>query len=188
MATTSRFLKITGLFCKRTQSKRRYSAKETYNLKEPTNRSHPVLNKPYISAKKLCRSPTKSPPFLRKSPIKSPKHLEKSPKYLKKEPYRELYKRALHNLIFVAVPSTRSMYFYVFLKNRSEKSPIFLQKSPTAPGLCRCPQHTGNFRLCHVDFELSCTRLLQCVAVCCSVLQCVAVCFRCSAVCCSVLQ
>ena len=42
MATMSRILKITGLFCKRALEKRRYSAKETYNFKEPTNRSHPI--------------------------------------------------------------------------------------------------------------------------------------------------
>ena len=35
--------KITGLFCKRALQKRRYSAKETYNFKEPTNRSHPII-------------------------------------------------------------------------------------------------------------------------------------------------
>ena len=39
-ATISRLLKIKGLFCKRVLLKRRYSAKETYNLKEPTNPSH----------------------------------------------------------------------------------------------------------------------------------------------------
>ena len=38
----SRLLEIIGLFCKRALQKRRYSAKETYNLKEPTDRSHPV--------------------------------------------------------------------------------------------------------------------------------------------------
>ena len=36
------FLKITGLFCKRALYKRLYSAKETFNLKEPTNRSHRI--------------------------------------------------------------------------------------------------------------------------------------------------
>jgi len=40
VATISRLLKIIGLFCKRALYKRRYSAKETYNFKEPTNRSH----------------------------------------------------------------------------------------------------------------------------------------------------
>ena len=34
---------MTGLFCKRALSTRLYSAKETYNIKEPTNRSHPIL-------------------------------------------------------------------------------------------------------------------------------------------------
>ena len=45
MATISRLLKIIGLFCKRALSKRRYSAKETYNFKEPTNRSHPIVRR-----------------------------------------------------------------------------------------------------------------------------------------------
>jgi len=42
VATISRLLKIIGLFCKRAVQKRLYSAEETYNLKEPTNRSHPI--------------------------------------------------------------------------------------------------------------------------------------------------
>jgi len=41
VATVSRLLKITSLFCKRALNKRLYSAKETYNLKERTNHSHP---------------------------------------------------------------------------------------------------------------------------------------------------
>ena len=44
VATISRLLKMIGLFCKRALQKRRYSAKETYNFKEPTNRSHPIPN------------------------------------------------------------------------------------------------------------------------------------------------
>ena len=44
MATISRLLKIIGLFCKRALLKRRYSAKETCNFKEPTNRSHPIIS------------------------------------------------------------------------------------------------------------------------------------------------
>ena len=43
VASISRLLKITGLFCKGALQKRRYSAKETYNFKEPTNRSHPIV-------------------------------------------------------------------------------------------------------------------------------------------------
>jgi len=38
----SRLLKIIGLFCKRALYKRLYSAKETYDFKEPTNRSHTI--------------------------------------------------------------------------------------------------------------------------------------------------
>jgi len=44
VATISRLLKIIGLFCKRALYKRLYSAKETYNVKEPTNRSHPIVH------------------------------------------------------------------------------------------------------------------------------------------------
>ena len=39
VATISRLLNIIGLFCKRALLKRRYSAKETYNLKEPASHS-----------------------------------------------------------------------------------------------------------------------------------------------------
>ena len=42
VASSSRLLQIIGLFCKRALYKRRYSAKETYNFKEPTNRTHPI--------------------------------------------------------------------------------------------------------------------------------------------------
>jgi len=43
-ATISRLLRIIGLFCKRALEKKRYSAKETYNFKEPTNRSYPIVH------------------------------------------------------------------------------------------------------------------------------------------------
>ena len=41
----SRLLKVIGLICKRAQYKRLYSAKETYNFREPGNRSHPIFKK-----------------------------------------------------------------------------------------------------------------------------------------------
>jgi len=41
VASVSRIDEIIGLFCKRALYKRRYSAKETYTLIDPTNRSHP---------------------------------------------------------------------------------------------------------------------------------------------------
>jgi len=41
VATISRLLKLIGLFCKSALWKRLYSAKETYNFKAPTHRSHP---------------------------------------------------------------------------------------------------------------------------------------------------
>ena len=42
VATISSLLKILGLFHKRALYKRRYSAKETYNFKEPTNCRHDI--------------------------------------------------------------------------------------------------------------------------------------------------
>ena len=47
VAKISRLLKIIGLFCKRALFKRLYSAKEIYDFKEPTNRSHPVCMAEY---------------------------------------------------------------------------------------------------------------------------------------------
>jgi len=51
MGWLHRLLKIIGLFFKRALWKRRYSAKETYNFKEPTNRSHPIAHDSFIGAK-----------------------------------------------------------------------------------------------------------------------------------------
>ena len=45
VATISRLLKIIGLFCKRALYKRLYFAEETYNFKEPTNCSHPIVER-----------------------------------------------------------------------------------------------------------------------------------------------
>ena len=42
MAMISRFLKIISLLCKRNLYKSRDSRTETYNFKDPTNRSHPT--------------------------------------------------------------------------------------------------------------------------------------------------
>ena len=50
VATISRLLKIIRHFCKRALYNTLYSVKETYNFKDPTNRSHPiqVLREVYI--------------------------------------------------------------------------------------------------------------------------------------------
>ena len=51
VASISRLLEILGLFCKRALWKRPYSSKETCNLKEPTNRSHPIFASLYSPPK-----------------------------------------------------------------------------------------------------------------------------------------
>jgi len=58
VATIGRLLKITGLFCERALLKRRYSAKETYNFKKPTNGSHPIGAQvmPHVCVTSLCVS------------------------------------------------------------------------------------------------------------------------------------
>ena len=53
VAMTSRLLQIIGLFCKRALLKRLYSAKETYNFREPVNRSHPIPLTEEISLEKV---------------------------------------------------------------------------------------------------------------------------------------
>ena len=42
VALVSRIDTMIGLFCKRAQKKRRYSAEETCNFIDPTDRSHPI--------------------------------------------------------------------------------------------------------------------------------------------------
>jgi len=42
VATISRLLKILGLFCRKSAVLQGSFAKEPYNFKEPTNRSHPI--------------------------------------------------------------------------------------------------------------------------------------------------
>jgi len=42
VALVRRIDKIIDLFCKRALQKRLYSARETYNLIDPTDRSHPI--------------------------------------------------------------------------------------------------------------------------------------------------
>ena len=44
VATIRRLIKIIGLFCKRALQKRRCSVEETYDFKEPPNRSHPIYD------------------------------------------------------------------------------------------------------------------------------------------------
>ena len=44
VASISRLLKITGLFCRTSSLLQGSFAKETYNFKEPTNRSHPIVS------------------------------------------------------------------------------------------------------------------------------------------------
>jgi len=73
-ATISRLLKITGLFCKRALLKRRYSSKETYNFKEPTDGSHPIfVFHSLVGSLKLqvsfAKEPYKRDHILRKRPI-----------------------------------------------------------------------------------------------------------------------
>ena len=62
MATISRLLKMIGLFCKRALHKRRYFAKETYDFKEPTNRSHPIPCFWVLGSKRAPQIPMKMPP------------------------------------------------------------------------------------------------------------------------------
>jgi len=52
--SVSRIDKIIGLFCKRALKKRRYSAKETFNSIDPTDRSHPMSNHYGADVFRMC--------------------------------------------------------------------------------------------------------------------------------------
>ena len=58
VATVSGLLKIIGLFYKILSLLLGFFAKETYNFKEPTNRSHPILNSRDALHGPKTRSPT----------------------------------------------------------------------------------------------------------------------------------
>ena len=47
---------IIGLFCKRALQKRLYSAKETYNLKEPTSRRHLIRDTTHVYRTRLIHT------------------------------------------------------------------------------------------------------------------------------------
>ena len=55
VASISRLLKIIGLFCKRALQKRLYSANETYDFREPTNRSHLITSYVHTSISRLLK-------------------------------------------------------------------------------------------------------------------------------------
>ena len=50
VATCSRLLKIIGLFCRLSSLLQGSFTKETYNFKEPTNRSHPILEVEFVQS------------------------------------------------------------------------------------------------------------------------------------------
>jgi len=56
VVTINRLPKITGLFCRISSLLEGSCAKETYNSKEPTNRSHPIRH--YVCT---CRNPHSAP-------------------------------------------------------------------------------------------------------------------------------
>ena len=58
VATISRLLKDLRLFCKKAILKRLYSEKETYNFKEPGDRSHPIWTRHVTLVADLCFRPT----------------------------------------------------------------------------------------------------------------------------------
>ena len=56
VATISRLLKIVSLFCKKALQKRHIFCKESYNFREPTNRSHHSMKECLGTALALCCS------------------------------------------------------------------------------------------------------------------------------------
>jgi len=63
VATISRLLKIIGLFCRISALLQGSFAKETYNFKEPTNRSHPISISTSLLSKAMDRQKDKNDEF-----------------------------------------------------------------------------------------------------------------------------
>jgi len=57
VATIGRLLKMIGLFCRILSLLLVSFAKETYHLKEPTNRSHPIVPVLFRSYRKIVMTP-----------------------------------------------------------------------------------------------------------------------------------
>ena len=129
VATIIRLLKIIGLFCKRALEKRRYSAKETNNFKESTNRSHPMhrwgwketlkepllpLNwalvsyekSPYVQSNAELASPpsNRTPLVLKRDLKRALMYYEKSPYTIWKEPWC-----TKQRIIYIASPPSGPM-------------------------------------------------------------------------------
>jgi len=66
VATISRLLQITGLFCRISYLLQGSFANETYNLKEPTSRSHPIV---LLTGHVQKNEPNKRDYILQKRPV-----------------------------------------------------------------------------------------------------------------------
>jgi len=64
VATISRLLKIAGLFCRISSILWGSSAKETYNFKEPTNSSHPIVIPQHRKSHCVCVTGVRHRPIL----------------------------------------------------------------------------------------------------------------------------
>jgi len=64
-ASISRLLKSIGLFCRISSVLQGSFAKETYNFKEPTHRSHPIASKPIKLRHNVQSLPTPNPICMR---------------------------------------------------------------------------------------------------------------------------
>jgi len=121
-------LKNVGLFCKRDLQKRPIFCKETYILKHPTHRSHPIPQEPCNQTNKRHKLPTD----LYGQP-KEPNNLPNEPYNLPKEPYsllKELYTIYPHQCYFPAIFYQNSSVVNQKNPKIYQKNPIIYQKNP----------------------------------------------------------
>jgi len=147
VASLKLYLKIIGLFCKRELIKRQYSAKETYNFKEPTNRSHPIVV------------------F----------HISKShTAHIHESPHAKVIHTCAHNYTHPQSFSSARTHTLTQIHTHTHthaNAHTRIHKSTHS----HAHTHTHIWRSV-LQCVAVWGSVLQCVAVCCSVLQCVAVC------------
>ena len=170
-----------GLFCNRALENRWYSSKETYNFKEPTNRSHPIPSLLWIcEIREICEICTFIIDFLNFQDSLAKEPYQNGALFQKRNVWRN-WSLLPHN---IRILNMRNMQ-WVYCWSPARCAGVWCK------GVC-CSVVGCVVVCCSVlQCVAVCCSALQCVAVCCSVLQCVAVCcsvLQCVAVCCSVLQ